>query len=133
MNIRGFHPWRGAGLPLGRHQTPGAGWSDERKGEVCSGKTTLLNIVSSLIPGEERILTIEDSAEFHLNQSHLAPFDSRPPDRFVEAGVNMARPAHRRGAQLLGSRQRPSSTAPLQPAVPRRASIPSVRQIGQSS
>ena len=58
-------------------------------GGTGSGKTTLLNVLSNLIPVEERILTIEDSAELQLNQEHLVPFESRPPDKFGKGEVNM--------------------------------------------
>lgn len=58
-------------------------------GGTGSGKTTLLNIVSSLIPDDERILTIEDSAELQLNQTHIVPFESRPPDKFGKGAVDM--------------------------------------------
>lgn len=58
-------------------------------GGTGSGKTTLLNILSGLIPDDERILTIEDSAELQLNQEHLVPFESRPPDKFGKGEVNM--------------------------------------------
>ena len=50
-------------------------------GGTSSGKTSLLNVLSSLIPADERILTIEDSAELQLKQEHVVPMETRPPDK----------------------------------------------------
>jgi len=47
-------------------------------GGTGSGKTTLLNCISSFIPEEERIVTIEDSAELHLQQPHVVRLETRP-------------------------------------------------------
>jgi pilus assembly protein CpaF len=49
-------------------------------GGTSSGKTTLLNILSGYVPGNERIITIEDAAELQLQQKHVLPLESRPPN-----------------------------------------------------
>jgi len=49
-------------------------------GGTGSGKTTTLNVLSSFIPGDERIITIEDAAELQLRQEHVLRMESRPPN-----------------------------------------------------
>src|SRR6266849_375709 len=49
-------------------------------GGTSSGKTTLLNILSSFIPTDERIVTVEDAAELKLRQEHVIRLESRPPN-----------------------------------------------------
>lgn len=49
-------------------------------GGTGAGKTTLLNVLSSFIPDDERIVTIEDSAELQLDKDHIVRLETRPPD-----------------------------------------------------
>jgi pilus assembly protein CpaF len=49
-------------------------------GGTGTGKTTLLNILSSYIPSNERIVTIEDTAELQLQQNHVIRLETRPPN-----------------------------------------------------
>jgi pilus assembly protein CpaF len=90
MTIRKFAQRR-----LEMHDLVGLGTISEQMGEflgLCvrarlnvlvsggtgSGKTTFLNVLSSFIPAEERIITIEDAAELKLDQRHWLRLESRP-------------------------------------------------------
>jgi pilus assembly protein CpaF len=47
-------------------------------GGTGTGKTTMLNVLSEYIPNNERVVTIEDSAELHMKQEHVVRLETRP-------------------------------------------------------
>jgi pilus assembly protein CpaF len=58
-------------------------------GGTGSGKTTLLNILSGFIPGEERIVTIEDAAELQLQQDHVVRLETKASNTDGIGGVSI--------------------------------------------
>jgi pilus assembly protein CpaF len=49
-------------------------------GGTGTGKTTMLNVLSSFVPADERIVTIEDAVELQLHQDHVIRLEARPPN-----------------------------------------------------
>ena len=58
-------------------------------GGTGSGKTSMLNVLSSMIPANQRIVVIEDSSELQLQQPHLLTYETRPPDRHGRGAVTI--------------------------------------------
>ena len=58
-------------------------------GATSSGKTSVLNAVSSFIPDRERVLVIEDASELQLQQRHVVPFETRKADKNGQGEVTI--------------------------------------------
>jgi len=58
-------------------------------GGTGSGKTTTLNVLSSFIPDDERIVTVEDAAELQLHQEHVVTLETRPPNIEGKGAITM--------------------------------------------
>ena len=58
-------------------------------GGTGSGKTSLLNVLSSMVPNDQRIIVIEDSTELQLQQPHLLCYETRPADRHGRGEVTI--------------------------------------------
>ena len=58
-------------------------------GATSSGKTSILNAVSSFIPADERILVLEDASELQLQQRHVVPFETRKADKNGQGEVTL--------------------------------------------
>jgi pilus assembly protein CpaF len=58
-------------------------------GGTGTGKTTLLNVLSSFLPGTDRIVTIEDAVELQIQQQHVVRLESRPPNTEGKGAVTI--------------------------------------------
>nr|WP_223263056.1 CpaF family protein [Arthrobacter sp. NamB2] len=58
-------------------------------GGTGTGKTTLLNVLSSFLPDDERIVTIEDAVELQIQQQHVVRLESRPPNTEGKGAVSI--------------------------------------------
>ena len=105
-------------------------------GGTGTGKTTLLNVLSSMIPDEERIITIEDAAELQLDQDHLIRLEARPANLEGEGEITIRdlvrnalrmRPDRIIVGEVRGARS--ARHAPGDEHRPRRLALDAARQL----
>ena len=58
-------------------------------GFLGAGKTTLLNVISGFIPDNERVVTVEETAELRLAHQHVIPLESRPTNNEGRGGIGL--------------------------------------------
>ena len=104
-------------------------------GGTGCGKTTLLNTLSSFIPHDERVVTIEDAAELQLQQDHVVRLETRPPNIEGKGAVTHPRPGAERPAYAARAhhhrrvpRRRDAGHAPGHEHRPRRLDDDAARQ-----
>ena len=85
-------------------------------GGTGAGKTTTLNVLSSFIPEDERIITIEDAAELQLHQEHVLRLESRPPN--IEGRGEVTHPRPRQATRCACA---PTASSSVRSATPPRS------------